>query len=40
MTKAELITMIERAGFEPVERDTAYDQVEKVGLAAKDISAQ
>ena len=29
MTKAELITMIERAGFEAVERDTVYNRVEK-----------
>ena len=31
MTKQELITMIENAGFEAVERDTVYNRVEKVG---------
>ena len=31
MTKSELITMIERAEFETVERDTIYNRVEKVG---------
>ncbi len=30
MTKSELITMIERAGFEAVERDTVYNRVEKL----------
>jgi aminodeoxyfutalosine synthase len=30
MTKDELITMIENAGFEAVERDTVYNRVEKV----------
>lgn len=30
MTKAELITMIERAGFEAVERDTVYNHVERI----------
>jgi aminodeoxyfutalosine synthase len=30
MTKTELITMIENAGFEAVERDTVYNRVEKV----------
>jgi len=30
MTKAEIITMIERAGFEAVERDTVYNRVEKI----------
>ena len=29
MTKDELITMIENAGFEAVERDTVYNRVEK-----------
>ena len=31
MTKQEIIEMIERAGFEAVERDTVYHRVEKVG---------
>ncbi|MGB7202441.1 MAG: aminofutalosine synthase MqnE [Pyrinomonadaceae bacterium] len=30
MTKQEIIEMIERAGFEAVERDTVYNRVEKV----------
>jgi aminodeoxyfutalosine synthase len=30
MTKTELITMIENAGFEAVERDTVYNRVERV----------
>ena len=30
MTKAELITMIENAGFEAVERDTIYNRVAAV----------
>ncbi|MCC7306615.1 MAG: hypothetical protein IT173_03550 [Acidobacteria bacterium] len=30
MTKDELISMIARAGFEAVERDTVYNRVEKV----------
>jgi len=30
MTKTELITMIQRAGFEAVERDTVYNRVEKI----------
>lgn len=29
MTKQEIITMIENAGFEAVERDTVYNRVEK-----------
>lgn len=33
MTKAELITMIERAGFEAVERDTVDNRVEKVATS-------
>jgi aminodeoxyfutalosine synthase len=32
MTKQEIIEMIERAGFEAVERDTVYNRVEKVGV--------
>lgn len=32
MTKDELITMIENAGFEAVERDTVYNRVEKVAV--------
>ncbi|GEM_PF-3452332 len=28
MTKAELITMIQNAGFEAVERDTVYNRIE------------
>ena len=28
MTKQEIIEMIERAGFEAVERDTVYNRVE------------
>lgn len=30
MTKAELISRIARAGFEPVERDTVYNRVAAV----------
>jgi aminodeoxyfutalosine synthase len=30
MSKQELITMIESAGFEAVERDTVYNRVERV----------
>ena len=30
MTKQEIIEMIHRAGFEPVERDTVYNRLEKV----------
>ena len=30
MSKQELITMIENAGFEAVERDTVYNRVERV----------
>ncbi len=30
MSKQELITMIENAGFEAVERDTVYNRVDKV----------
>jgi 2-iminoacetate synthase ThiH len=30
MSKSELISMIENAGFEAVERDTVYNRVEKV----------
>ena len=30
MTKQEIISMIERAGFEAVERDTVYNRVEKI----------
>ena len=30
MTKQEIIEMIQRAGFDPVERDTVYNRVEKV----------
>jgi len=30
MTKAEIITMIENAGFEAVERDTVYNRVAAV----------
>jgi 2-iminoacetate synthase ThiH len=29
MTKQELITMIENARFEPVERDTVYSKIER-----------
>ena len=29
MTKAELIKLIENAGFEAVERDTVYNRVER-----------
>jgi 2-iminoacetate synthase ThiH len=32
MTKHEIIEMIRRAGFDPVEIDTVYDRVEKVGV--------
>jgi 2-iminoacetate synthase ThiH len=30
MTKQEIISMIERAGFEAVERDTVYNRVEQI----------
>ncbi len=30
MTKQEIIDMIQRAGFEAVERDTVYNRVEKI----------
>ena len=30
MTKQEIIEMIERAGFEAVERDTVYNRVEQL----------
>ncbi len=30
MTKQEIIEMIHRAGFEPVERDTVYNRVEQL----------
>ena len=30
MSKQEIIEMIERAGFEAVERDTVYNRLEKV----------
>jgi 2-iminoacetate synthase ThiH len=30
MTKQEIISMIERAGFEAIERDTVYDRVERI----------
>ena len=30
MSKQELITMIENAGFEAVERDTVYNRVDRV----------
>jgi 2-iminoacetate synthase ThiH len=32
MTKQEIIEMIERAGFEAVERDTVYNRVVKVAV--------
>jgi len=30
MTKQEIIQMIERAGFDAVERDTVYNRVEQI----------
>ena len=30
MSKQEIIHMIERSGFEPLEQDTVYSRVEKV----------
>jgi len=30
MNKQEIIEMIQRAGFNPVERDTVYNRVEKI----------
>src|SRR5215510_9718880 len=33
ITKAELIQLIEEAGFEAVERDTVYNRIEKVAIA-------
>jgi 2-iminoacetate synthase ThiH len=35
MSKHEIIQMIERAGFEAVERDTVYNRVEKLGAREK-----
>jgi len=32
MTKQEIIEMIERAGFEAVERDTVYNRVERAAI--------
>jgi len=32
MTKHEIIQMIQRAGFEAVERDTVYNRVESLGV--------
>jgi aminodeoxyfutalosine synthase len=32
MSKAEIIQMIERAGFEAVERDTIYNRVDSVAV--------
>ncbi|MBA3767809.1 MAG: aminofutalosine synthase MqnE, partial [Acidobacteria bacterium] len=34
MTKQEIITLIEDAGFEAVERDTLYNRVEREATAA------
>ena len=31
MIKQEIIEMVHRAGFDPVEPDTVYNRVEKVG---------
>ena len=33
MTKSELISLIEEAGFEAVERDTVYNRIEKAVIA-------
>ena len=32
MSKQEIITMIENAGFEAVERDTVYNRAEKAAV--------
>ncbi len=32
MTKPEIIEMIERAGFQAVERDTVYNRMEKIAV--------
>jgi 2-iminoacetate synthase ThiH len=32
MTKQEIVEMIERAGFEAVERDTIYNRVERASV--------
>jgi 2-iminoacetate synthase ThiH len=32
MTKQEIIEMIERAGFEAVERDTVYNRVKSIAI--------
>ena len=32
MTKQELISLIENAGFEAVERDTVYNRVERAAV--------
>jgi len=34
MTRAELVGLIEEAGFEPVERDTVYNRVERAATVA------
>jgi len=33
MTKPELVSLIEEAGFEAVERDTVYNRIEKAAIA-------
>jgi hypothetical protein len=33
MTKPEIIEMIQRAGVDPVERDTVYNRVERANLS-------
>ena len=35
MAKQEIIKMIQRAGFEAVERDTVYNRVEKVATSLR-----
>ena len=32
MTKQEIIEMIQRASFDPVERDTVYNRVERIAV--------
>ena len=32
MTKQEIIEMIQRAGFNPIERDTVYNRVERAAV--------
>jgi len=37
MTKAELVSLIEDAGFEAVERDTVYNRVERSNVSLSEL---